>query len=361
MSLTNLFDVPIGYGSRNFGKENPFAGTDYEDMWYNNPYADLYYEPTFWDNIGFSNKAKDTNAEYDRLYNEYIAGIYDLQRENEYNSEKSQVDRMREAGLNADLLGLSGTQSDSMSPPNAGPNPALNGQSPTLNAVSTIADVLGFAVGTFQQISSIKNLSYQNESIESSLFSSIQPQARDFIVNSFAKRLSGKDIGSNEDLKNEFANTYSTPSQRRRARFAFENILKSSDFTSASNAYNAMNANDKAMHDFIGGIMRLSSISNKLRLESDIKYYKHYDSSISAKSKNAQEMLENWRNDFYKKMYDDFKSGSDLAGLILIGATDRLSVLGLGALNSSKKSWFDSDINWNDSFFGGVGKKLGLW
>ena len=79
--------------SRNFGLDNPLAGTAYETLWENNPYADKYYDPSFWDKIGLSNKAKDINSEYDRLYSEYVSGLLDQQRQDEYNSPTDQKDQ----------------------------------------------------------------------------------------------------------------------------------------------------------------------------------------------------------------------------------------------------------------------------
>lgn len=130
MPIHNIPDPEIQNAGRNYGKDNPFAGTEYEDMWLNNPYRNTYLDPTFWDNIGLSNKSKDYNAEQQRLYNEYISGIYELQMQNEYNSEAAKAARMRAAGQNPDLLGLNNaSESDAMTPPNSGASPVLNGQS----------------------------------------------------------------------------------------------------------------------------------------------------------------------------------------------------------------------------------------
>lgn len=140
--------------NRNEGKINPFAGTDYEDMWINNPYATLYYKPTWLDNIGFSNKAKDANSEYERLYNEYIAGIYDLQRSDEYNSPSAEAQRLKEAGINPDLQGLSGhSNTGDMNKPDAGHNPALNGVSPFSHLTSFVSMVSNAAIGAQSMIS----------------------------------------------------------------------------------------------------------------------------------------------------------------------------------------------------------------
>lgn len=326
---------------RNYGKENPFAGTDYADMWENNPYKSLYYDSTFWDDIGFSNKAKDANAEYDRLYNEYISGIYDLQRENEYNSEKSQVDRMRQAGLNADLLGLSGTQSDSMTPPNAGPNPALNGQSPAISAFQTISSVLSFATSTLSQI---KQLGIMSSDSEFNAFNLLTGIAKPIVEKEFGARLNPDyEPISASDLYNESAPKFSSRRNRRLMKSAVKYIFDNINHNKAKYDYNSdvedsrfrygrlvghpdYDSDDKTMFTFIKAQLDFQRQIEKI------------DLSSGAIKKRNEALLSKMRQNYFNYMYDQFENtGSLLAGLLLLGQQPTvMSTFNAGAFGIEK-------------------------
>lgn len=325
-----------GLKNRNALKENPFLGTDYEDLWENNPYAGLYYEPTFWDKIGLSNKSKDANAEYDRLYAEYIAGLYDQQRQDEYNSPASEAQRMREAGLNPDLQGLSGaSNTDEMNSPNAGPNPALNGQSPIHNILTTITSVLGFATSTMQQIQAIKGMSFDNVSKSLGNFQEFTRLAEPHIVNEYAKMFSAGDKYSGDWISTQDVSANSLGLNRRqtkRYKEAFTALLSSSRFTSAEKAYQNLNANDLAMRHYVGKMTELAYLAQKNKYKGDISkaiydtnYFDNLDGKTAATAQNRENnnkgWLDKWRNEYYETLYNDFKRGSTLAGLVLIGSS----------------------------------------
>lgn len=338
-----------GYGiDRGAGVDNPFAGTDYADMWENNPYRYLYYDPSFWDNIGLSNKAKDANSEYQRLYDEYVAGIYEQQRQDAYNSESAQVERQRQAGLNPDLLGVENSQTGQMTPPNAGMNPALNGRSPALDAFGTITQVLGFATSSLQAINQIKSLSIANFAGEAANFNTYMEQARPHIINEYALRFMERSDNDWADIV-ETSNPYKSRKQRKDYNKAFYNLLSSSDFSASESAYKQLSADDRAMKHFIGGIVDL-----------ELNFMK---ADYRGRTREAQTkgFLDNWRNQFYESLYNDWKNGSDLAGLILIGSANKFNTLGIGLKNNTTTKWTRSGIKWNDSVLTGIGKKFGLW
>ena len=319
--------------NRSYGKDNPFAGTEYADLWSNNPYATLYYEPNFWDYIGLSNKSKDANAEYDRLYSEYIAGIYDLKQKNEYNSPANQANLERQAGLNPDLTGVSGVgESPGMNPPNAGMNPALNVVSPAHQVLSTVTQVLGFATSTMQQIQTIKGLGFDNLSKSLGSFDKFTELARPHIIQEYSNRFSG---GTPENWSNVAGVSAQSLGlsrrQTKRYKQAFTSLLSSSQFTSSEAAYKNLTANDKAMYDYIGKMAELSYLAQKHKYQGDISkavydkvFFDNLDGKTAAESQNRINSnagwLDKWRNEYYNMLYSDFKNGSYLAGLILIGS-----------------------------------------
>lgn len=306
MVLDGNTSSAVGRINRNAGKENPFAGTSYESLWENNPYAHIYYQPTFWDNIGLSNKAKDQNTEYQRLYDEYIAGIYEQQRQDEYNSESAQVDRQRQAGLNPDLLGVENSQTGQMALPNAGPQATLNGQSPAIGGLSLLSSVLSFATSSMQQINSIQGLVLDNQLKRVSNFSGFVDIARPHIVNEYARRFLGEtanDWSSVADVSSNFMRSKDAKLYKN----AFNSFLSSSRFTASESAWKQLTADDKAMKHFVGGIVDLELRSLKSDYRSNIRV------------NNQKGFLDSWRNSVYKQLYDDWKNGSTLAGFMLIG------------------------------------------
>lgn len=317
--------------SRNDGKTNPFAGTAYESLWENNPYAGMYYDPSFWDKIGLSNKAKDANNEYERLYNEYISGIYQQQQQDKYNSPANQAMLEREAGLNPDITGISGSgATDGMSPPNAGPNPALNGVSPAQSAFGVITQVLGFATTAMQSIQTIKSLSAGVTAQNLSNFSSFIELARPHIVNEYSRRFSGSNGNNWSDVRDVSSMMFDSRSEQRKYKKAFDFLLGSSNFTSAEQAYKNMTANDLAMKHFIGGLVDLEIQAKKHNYKGSISqaiynkgFYDNLDSYAAASAQNRENnnrgWLDKWRNEYYRTLYNDWKNGSILAGLALIG------------------------------------------
>lgn len=105
----------MGTGLTNLSHSNKM----YDDLFKANPYTNLTYNKSSWQDflsrLGF-------RTDYDRWLEdaqvnkaEYDAQIQSIIQQNEYNSPNAQADRMREAGMNPDLLGTQGV-SDSASP-----------------------------------------------------------------------------------------------------------------------------------------------------------------------------------------------------------------------------------------------------
>lgn len=335
----------MGYGqfapvNRNDGKDNPFADTMYSELWENNPYADMYYQPTFWDYVGLSNKAKDANNEYERLYNEYVAGIYQMQEQDKYNSPANQAKLEKEAGLNPDITGISGSGvSSGFTPPNAGMNPALNGASPAQNAIGVISSVLSFATNTLHQIESLQGLKEDNMSKSISNFDSFAKLAEPVITSTYAQNFSAGSSAKWEDVRDSFVNRFDSSSERKRAKKAFQYVLNHSQYTASRNAAQNLNDRDLAIGTLMDGVIKLQLEATKHGYKSDIAklaFDTDYYSNMSGKSfatydtSNSRNSawLNKWRSEYYNKLYNQWKNGNILSGLILIG-------LGGSAIGSS--------------------------
>ena len=86
------------------------AGSRFQDI--SNPYSELPRERTYWDKLlnflGFRSGYDKAQEQYNLAGAEYNAQLEQLASEEAYNSPSAQAARMRAAGLNPDLLGVSG-------------------------------------------------------------------------------------------------------------------------------------------------------------------------------------------------------------------------------------------------------------
>lgn len=359
-----------------------FEGTDYWDLYQS--IINQYSEPvpnTLWGSL----TGTDSMNEYDRKQAMFMAltSLASQMRTDKYNSPANQVQLEKAAGLNPDITGLSGTgltdnpQFDPMAP--RGPQASVDAQS----GLSIFTSVLSSALGMYKQIKEIQNLSLTNTGLDlgnaSSILSvgdKIEPSIKSFITTNMAKGFLGQQNMSMQDLKDMFAEQFAgNPTLSRIARRRWDSVERSSDFETSRNAYNSIMADQKAMKDFEGSMVEYAYLAQrnayKFQIAKDkynTEYYNSLDPTSSAQAVNRENAnkgwLDKWRNDFYRKMYEDFKyRGSDLAGLILIssGNPHWSGVFGVGGINSQKNSIYNSGINWNDSVIGGLGKYLGMW
>lgn len=90
----------------------------YRSLYDANPYRNYQYQLGFWDKIGnlfnFRTSEDRTREEYAQRSNEYISQLQSLSREEEYNSESAQAERMREAGINPSLNGVNPSSASEM-------------------------------------------------------------------------------------------------------------------------------------------------------------------------------------------------------------------------------------------------------
>lgn len=99
------------YNILNSGTTSPSGfGSQYDRLFANNPYRNLTYRKSLWQNflssLGFRTDADRWIEDSQVNAAEYDAGIYSMMYQNEYNDPSSQAARMRAAGLNPDLLGV---------------------------------------------------------------------------------------------------------------------------------------------------------------------------------------------------------------------------------------------------------------
>lgn len=114
------------------------------------------YQQSFWDRfgnwLGFNTKEDSYRLELERLANEFDASLQLQDITNEYNSEESQAERQRAAGINPDLNGVDSAAATSDTPKGADSSGLSNIESMTTGQeivplVQTFSSVLTTALG----------------------------------------------------------------------------------------------------------------------------------------------------------------------------------------------------------------------
>lgn len=139
--------------------KNPYAGTQYEEQWNSNPYANNNRQDSVWDRIGnlfgFRTGADKWQDELDVRAQEYDAQLASVVREEEYNSEAAKVARMKAAGLNPDLAGLGDASSASeFSEPETSPESSAESSS----ALDSVGSIISLGSGFTESLLRLGNM-----------------------------------------------------------------------------------------------------------------------------------------------------------------------------------------------------------
>lgn len=158
-----------------------------------NPYRDILendtYETSFWDRfgnwLGFNTKEDKRRLELERLAKEYDANLEIQNLTNVYNSEESQSQRQRAAGINPDLNGVSSESASSSVPsiPDSAPLAEIESMTTmeeVMPIVSTLSSVVSTAFGNASGLIGLfQNLNQRKLANDASALNNIQ-SAYDF-------------------------------------------------------------------------------------------------------------------------------------------------------------------------------------
>lgn len=297
--------------------------SQWEEMFKDTPYWPLYlsiiaqYSEDVPDTIAGSLTGANDLNEYDRRQarNQALTQLASQMQKDNYNSPLNQVSLERQAGLNPDLTGISGvgkTDGSDFTPPNAtAPNTSSDFTS-ALGIFNSFSNVLDFATSALERISSLPGIMEDNVLKKLNNYERFTQLASPHIVDTFARYFSGDANDENRNIVDIMnvsgANMGLNKRENKRYQGAFINYLQSNKYKTAKSAYDQLNGNDKAMYDYVNEYAKISSD------------YSIFDIKNQKDKANAEKKLRDWRNDFNKRMYDDFtKHGSLLAGLILLG------------------------------------------
>ena len=188
-----LQNTPVKHGPTtvDVGPAPSGYGDMYDQLFANNPYRNRSYNrgwlQSILSNMGFRTKYDDFREQMEYNAAEFDAGIFSMMQQNQYNSPEAQAARMRNAGLNPDLLGTGDVESA------ASPAEDPNGISPSateapdaLSLVSTVSSgvlgiipkVLSFATN----LSQMKGIRIENDAKELSFGSAAVDAASKFFL-----------------------------------------------------------------------------------------------------------------------------------------------------------------------------------
>ncbi len=171
----------------------------YRKLYDSNPYVNYKYQLGFWDNVGnllgFRTSEDRTREEYAQRSNEYISQLQSLAREEEYNSEGSQSERMKEAGINPALNGVNPSQASELNEsPMSLPDISRNNGDDVTSAFGTFSNIVSTVIGLGSGLLSLQG--QRNNNVLSRL-SGVKD------IYSFGKEL-GLDLSNESDVNSLF-------------------------------------------------------------------------------------------------------------------------------------------------------------
>lgn len=172
---------------RNEDLEQQLIKQGYGDLVNANPWSNLDYKQSGWQKflgaIGFRTGYDVAKENQQFQYNEYLSNIQAMATENEYNSPQSQVDRMRQAGMNPDLQGTGDVAGSAGLPEDT--NNVLPNQEDSFSQLGNVVmSGISLAFGLAKDIGALKSIGLQNQAGELSNASSLEDLATKLVINS---------------------------------------------------------------------------------------------------------------------------------------------------------------------------------
>ncbi len=313
----------------------------YEALYNNNPYLNYEYQLSGWDKIGnalgFRTSEDRTREEYAQRSKEYIAQLQALAREEEYNSESAQSERLKEAGINPALNGVNPSQASEFNEsPMTLPDIQRNNADDVNSFFSTFTGIINTILGVGQGLLSLNRNHLDNLQAKVDLNNDIF---------GFGKAL-GVDLANTDDVRGLFGdnseglNTTAIVTQKlkslgfsnreaKKYAYAFNQGYSYKDSVKGQKeivgSYNDLSDATKryASNRSIGasGLQISPVLSQTLGLISDyelqvmklqMKYQSEYYDSINGKLKAGAENKQNrYSSDYYATASGNLKGNAE--------------------------------------------------
>lgn len=169
-------DPTKGYAPVDVGEAPSGYGDQYDQLFANNPYRNLNYNQTGWQRflstLGFRTRYDDFREQAEINAQEYDAGIFSMIQQNEFNDPSAQAQRMRNAGMNPDLLGTGDVASGASPADDPNGMPAQDSGDMFGNAISAIttfaggfSEIIAGAMSMYKNFQDINTTRLENDSL----------------------------------------------------------------------------------------------------------------------------------------------------------------------------------------------------
>lgn len=340
-----------------------FLGTPYEDQY--NAIIRKYQSVSLPQSFSGWLTGRDETSRYNHEISlmDELESLATKMYDEDYQSPSSDVSRLRAAGINPDLNGLSGQAA----PQKQGGNiPSVQAENP----LEVMSNTLSTVMQIYSTIKGFKGINLHNESLDLSNIQDMMNIARPMIIENFAKNTEVGSYGSSDwaDVIATYNPFKGNSKQSKRFAQAFMMELSSGHYAAAESAYKRLagleegrwqygsyvgnphwSPDDNALYHYVGGMMQLSLASEAAKHRFDSKYWDTLSPKLKAGFENAHydadKFLYRLRASTYKHLQHDFNNGSLLAGLLVLDgfpaiAGSTISSLGNFLTNSMKKGPF---------------------
>lgn len=340
-----------------------FLGTDYEDL-YKSIMLKYNTAPpnTFWGALTGQNKTNAYN--HQMAMQDELGALAEKIYNEDYQSPASEAERMRSAGLNPDLLGLSGAVSPEMSPNGIPEVSASNGLSAVgslaslcMTAISSATSVMG-AIGAGLDLESkrLSNLNQMDNFALSYILDNVDPlsvisgeladDVRSDIISSsssFGKRVYGFNRRQQRQFTDSIVRKLDSP-QFFEQYYGFMARGSSNRNTFIGNTSgDYYDQQDEAMRILFGELITAQMNSQKSVNEFNREFYDSRDpfalasAEISTADRTSSDNLEYKNSNAFRKSINEklgkaFDDGNLFAGALL-GILNELLGLGLKPMN----------------------------
>lgn len=269
---------------------------NYKDLAASNPFLNYDYTPTIMDKIGnffgFGTAEDKFRTDMQLAARQFDSQLLSTAREEEYNLPINQVARDRAAGLNPDLLGVSGSQASEFNEPEASPQ-APDGSQEIQQFAGNMLSVFTTTMGLVKDVTSLSSFIEDVSAKRTANVQSFLDTARGYILDRYDPSgwslsdedtvdfYNGRGFALDVDDQNRFAETmYSSKRDRRRFMKALDQVRQSLPTEVAAyklwyeresnrreyaklRSSSFYSDNDKEMTDFIGVFVRANEDLDK--------------------------------------------------------------------------------------------------
>lgn len=314
-------------------------GTNYADLIRANPYRNIEYKKSPWQNfltsLGIRTQADAWQENMQVQANEYDAAIAQKAYNEQYESPIAEAGRMREAGMNPDLQGIGDVAgaADMPEDPSTPMQTTADDQGMIVQAANFIMSAVSQGFALAQNLGALRNMRITNEAGELENSEKVSKFA-EWLVGQAPFDESGMDIEQLSEYRSNlstdlFKNHHSAVPRKYRKQFRkdLDSFVASLKTHAASSALAKQNASDRldlarmtsskwyskdmtAMKEVNKTLVSLSDALAEYTLQNKFDYERQYNGEAKALSENAEN---SFKTEYYGTLNGKTMAGSENA------------------------------------------------